>query len=542
VALAFITGWAVRRVAQPRPSAMPPALRWSTAGLLTLVLASTVVVGSIAAAENMVTTPAELFSVLVSRQYLAAVGPLTAAMLLAEGLVLMTIAAETCAGDRVRRETVLRLMVFGATAAAAINLLRLVFAALGQENPVSLFGTYFFTRRVNVHYSDLNAAGSYFGMMLLIATGFVVRARALAISAAALIAAAVWLTGSRTAMAAVFATALAGGLLAFRGRPAVSRMRIAAGLAVLVLAAGGVWMTYPKGRNAAGDWSMSTRVELAKAGLNMTAREPIFGVGIGRFYTLSNEYAGTMLAAQGKVRENAHNYYLQVLAELGVSGLILFLTVIVLALREAWRASDTWGPQRALFAGLVVFLITCMAGHPLLVAGAAMVFWMALGLSAAPGANPPASASRRMQVAAIVLLALIVAAVPLRTAAAAKFANLEHVTIGFSRWQTQPDGVRYRAADRRFTSLRPPSRCEFPCGTAARALSRSRSSCSWMAAKSIACCCRATWSGGRCGSRPGRRWRRGSRGSISKRARRASRPHCRSPRRTRLVRSSWVAR
>lgn len=445
LALGFIAGWSIQRAVRPRPLATSPALCWAIGVLIALVAASTIVAGSIAAAENVSTTAGELFTLLFGPHYLVTTGPLASATLLAEGLVLIMIASETCAGDGSRRETLLRMMLLGASAAAVVNLLRLVMVSVEHEDALSVFASYFFTRRVNVHYSDLNAGGSYFAMMLVIALGFALRARMVAIPASALIAAGLWLTGSRTAMAAAFATLLVSGLLALRTRPGTTRIRIAAALAAFVLVGVGVWTVYPEKRNAPGGWSLSTRAELAQAGLKMTATEPVFGVGIGRFYILSNQYVGPMLAAQGKVRENAHNYFVQVLAELGVSGLLLFLSVLGLALRAAWRANDPTGIARAICAGLMAFLLTCLGGHPLLVPGAAYPFWLALGLAAVNLHAAPAI-NRRVRIVGIVLMAVIAASVPFRMAAAGRLANLEHVSSGFSRWQTQPDGSRYRWA------------------------------------------------------------------------------------------------
>ncbi len=452
LALAFLAGWALNRAVRPRMSALPipTSLRWSLISLLALVLSSAVATGSVLLTETPDTTLADLLDPLV-REYLVLTNPLTTALLFAEGLVLMIAAADICSGDRLRREAVLRLMVIGATAAALLNVLRFVVAAVQREDPLLTFVTYVIRQRVNVHYSDLNAAGSYFAMMWLVAAGFALRGHAIAIPSAVLIAAALWLTGSRAGMAAALVTAIAGGILALRGRATARRIRLATALAVLILAAAGVWRVYPEGRNNPAMWSLSTRAGLVEAGLRMAADQPVFGVGIGRFYRLSERYVAdtyvdAMIAAQRRISENAHNYFVQLLAELGVPGLLLFLSMLGLALREVWRASAASDAAGTLFAGLIVFLLTCVTGHPLLVAGAAYPFWLALGLYAAREPHRPQAIDRRVRFAGITLVAIIAATVPLRMAAAGHHANLEHVSGGFSRWQVQPDGSRYRWA------------------------------------------------------------------------------------------------
>jgi O-antigen ligase len=90
--------------------------------------------------------------------------------------------------------------------------------------------------------------------------------------------------------------------------------------------------------------------------------------------------------------ENAHNYFMQTWAELGLIGLLAFLWWLGRALGAGWmrvRAEGWRGPAFAAVCGCGVYLLTCVTGHPFLVVEVAGLFWAALGATAALGAEPP---------------------------------------------------------------------------------------------------------------------------------------------------------
>ncbi len=135
---------------------------------------------------------------------------------------------------------------------------------------------------------------------------------------------------------------------------------------------------------------------MGKIALNVTLEHPVFGAGLGRFWELSNVYMN-----------NAHNNFLQISAELGIPAVLLFVLVGGLAVRASWRDTERWGPARGLSMGLAVFLLTCMAGHPLLISGAAYPFWMALGFAAIGDRGPALSTRVRLAgIAAILVIAI----------------------------------------------------------------------------------------------------------------------------------------
>ena len=436
--VAFIAGFAVQRVFRPRPPALRPWLYVSVIVLLALVLASGAFSAAVMVAEEPGWAPITLLRSLTVEDYLVLSNPITAAGLLAEGLLLLLAVSDLCGEAPGRRRDVARILVIGAAAAAFLNVVRIAALALAREDPWSAFLGFMAGLRVNVHFSDLNAAGSYFAMALFVAVGLGRDSRVLAVLCAGLIAAGVWISGSRTALAAVSIVAIAWGLRTlWRGH----HRRIAlAGLTMLVAASMMVWVYYPRDRNAAAAVAFQIRTSLAKGALEMARAEPVFGVGVGRFYALSVDYTLSKYIAP---RENAHNNFLQILAELGLPGLVLFLSIVALSIREGVRSAGESLVAAGSAAGAAAYLLTCMAGHPLLVDAAAYPFWIVLGLAATPLASAPGISRGSMRVIGAVAVAILVS-LPFRLARAEQYADLENASAGFSLWQREADGKRYR--------------------------------------------------------------------------------------------------
>src|SRR5581483_8418292 len=81
--------------------------------------------------------------------------------------------------------------------------------------------------------------------------------------------------------------------------------------------------------------------------------------------------------------ENAHDYYLQIVAELGIVGAAAFgwllATALGPAIKGAWRGT-TDGLTVGLLGGGLMYLVTALAGHPFLVPETAVPFWIVAGL------------------------------------------------------------------------------------------------------------------------------------------------------------------
>jgi hypothetical protein len=183
----------------------------------------------------------------------------------------------------------------------------------------------------------------------------------------------------------------------------------------------------------------------------MTAEHPVFGVGLGRFREMSEAY---MPVGYAGTRENAHNNFLQVSAELGLTGFAVFAALLAAGLHASWRTDSVSGWGQGVLLGLVAFLLTCLAGHPLLVAGAALPFWLLLGLGVA-GTTARQAVSPRWSRVGAALLVLFLASIPFRAATAVAQADLEHLGIGLSLWQRDEEGLRYRWAGGRSTLFVP---------------------------------------------------------------------------------------
>ena len=165
-------------------------------------------------------------------------------------------------------------------------------------------------------------------------------------------------------------------------RPAAAGALLAAVLAVPLAVAG----AYPgRGANAAAT-SMDHRIEFTTRSLRMWATEPVFGVGAGRYRSLSAQFAGDS-APSWLRRENAHNNFLQIAAELGAAGIAGFLGLLAACALRVRRALGARGGPDPLLAGagagLAAYLLTCLTGHPLLHGETAFPFWIVLGLAAA---------------------------------------------------------------------------------------------------------------------------------------------------------------
>jgi len=358
----------------------------------------------------------------------------------------------------------LRLTIFvvaGATMAAALNVWVVWVGARRLDAPIAAFLHYLATIRVSSLLPDLNAAGSYFVLALFATLGLASEPRRKVwLLSTAIIALALWLTGSRAALiAGVLAAALPLGRMLRRRTPrhALTALAIAAIVVVGGAAVAGYYLK--RGSQPTSATALHIRWELAKTSARMTMSAPVFGVGVGQFYESSGEFSSPELLQMfpRAASENAHNNFLQILAELGIVGFGSILWVLLRAgARVKWSLQATsssplrWGVA----TGLVAFVLTWLAGHPLLLDEPAFTFWIVLG-AAAGAAGAIAPTPMRTRNLAIVAMILVLLLVPLRARREMASANMEHVGFGLSRWQTDPSGVRYRSSTGRSTVFVP---------------------------------------------------------------------------------------
>ena len=311
--------------------------------------------------------------------------------------------------------------------------------------------------RWNVHYTDYNAAGSYYALAVLVAAALAVSSagarRAIWTMATVLAGLALWLTSSRIALLAVPAAAAGAWILprAIAGR----RQAAIAAAGALALCAGLVLLAVilpQRGTQKSSLLAADIRVGLIETAAQMMRSHPAYGIGLGEFQQRSGEFSSPELLAKfpAAINENAHNNVLQVAAETGIPGGLAFVWTIAAAiLGVGWRATAARDRFLLLvFAGLAAFALTALAGHPLLVPEAAFAFWIVAGAAggAAFGERRDRTAAWRPASAVAALLAIVALTLPLRVRAAEHEADLEHVGIGVSVWHVAPDDIRYREA------------------------------------------------------------------------------------------------
>lgn len=183
-----------------------------------------------------------------------------------------------------------------------------------------------------------------------------------------------FLTVSRGGLVALVAVLFAGIAVAGQGR----KVAIAF---VTVAVLGGVFyfavLAPPEARDRLVQSDGGTgREDIWKVGWRMVEAHPVNGVGAGNFPTSSVHYLlapGAILRADFIVDDPkvAHNTYLEVLAELGIVGLTLFLCILGYSLVTALQAAKTFAragdPEmdiiaRAIFVALVGMLVAAFFG------------------------------------------------------------------------------------------------------------------------------------------------------------------------------------
>lgn len=454
--LTLLTAGALRMTVR-RDSSAWTDFEWALVAFAALVVGSCVSQWAVMALRAGVSEPVSASSALLLRSYFdrsVELRPVQQTVQLIEGLALAALTARLITAERGLR--LASAVLIGAAGAAALNIQRFFELALRQPSVLQAIASSIRNLRVSTQYGDVNAAGSYFAMTAIMCVALARTGsgrRALALLLLPVISAGLWLAGSRVALAAGLICGT--WMLALDYRVlAVRRRRVVILGAVVLLLSGVVAMhviSPPEGQTRFG-YAVFARTELLKTGFRMLADRPLFGVGISQFYDLFPRYSSVELreafatsAVVPVTRENAHNNLMQILAELGIAGLAAFCLVLVTALRRSREASRPPWRMAALF-GLAAFLLTCLGGHPLLTPMVAFPFWLALGLAASVAAPLAAVHGTYLRRSVVTAMVLMVATLPARAGYERRDANLDGVTIGFSRWEQDEGGNRFRTA------------------------------------------------------------------------------------------------
>jgi hypothetical protein len=395
---------------------------------------------------------------------------LQAGTLLLEGIAVMLIVAEA-ASSAVQRRRIVGALACGVAGAALLSVVDIAEAAWRTAHPLQALMALTSTIRFSAATADVNAAGSAFVAVLPIPLALWWRGgrgARLWLIPAMIIAAGLWLSGSRVAFLAGALSVAINGLVALRGVGRRTGAAIAIGAVILIVAV----LAQPlRSNQVSASSATSVRAGLAVAAFRMIAENPVTGIGLGEFYRRSGEYASPALLElfPPAIHENAHNNYLQIAAELGILGLAAFMWVLATAFvnyRSQQQAADI--VDIALAGGSIAFLLTCLGGHPLLSPEIAFVCWLMIGcLSLIDGSPSPAPYRRAARRIALVLVVAAAVSLPVRLLAARRAVDLEHVGIGVSAWQTAEDGTRFRWADSSATVFVPGNAAGFKLRLAA---------------------------------------------------------------------------
>ena len=437
--LAFLTGWIARAAVRREPllpaddSLRRPLVLFAVTVGASLAVVMTMIQAAVGPALPFV----ERASSLLARTYLHGsafeIRNWYEAALLGEGGLLAAAVIQLTHRREDLQSAMARMFAAGIAGAALLPCARVATALLRSPDPAEMLVRFITSIRLTSHVTDLNAAGSHLALALPViwSLGVVAgragrgRARSAGWFLAAIpVLAALWLTGSRAAQFGLLIAAAAAAALRIGRRRRLTLALIALGLAVLV---SGVVAARP-GPRASLPTTLLVRKYFTQMSWEMFRSAPVFGVGVGEYYRLSERMMPVPLRRM-YTAEHAHNNFFQVGTELGTVGLALFLWLLAAAGRRIARGFGTSPPDPLLLGlatGLAAAVLTFLTGHPLVVGAFACSFWMALALAVsradwlagpaaerAPGTAVSAAVSPwlspgRLTAAAIALMVLLV--------------------------------------------------------------------------------------------------------------------------------------
>ena len=301
--------------------------------------------------------------------------------------------------------------------------------------------------RFSLHLADLNAAGSLYVLASVAAVTYAVlqhdrRLRWMALALAMV--PAIWLTGSRSAYIAVFGGLAVLAAARIRWQPTRAQGLAGASLLLVVVLLAALVVDPQSDAEGSAGRALNLRSQFSETTARMFASSPMYGVGIGRYFERSAEFMTPELRGiYGN--ENAHNYFGQQVAELGPVGGLLFIWLVAAVVSQGWSRVRLPGSDAALvgfFAGTSGYLLTCVAGHPLLVPEAALPFWAAFGAVGGTSSHH-ATATTVHRVIGVAACAVLASGVGLAALAYGRV-TAAPADFGFHGFESAPDGTRFR--------------------------------------------------------------------------------------------------
>jgi hypothetical protein len=132
--------------------------------------------------------------------------------------------------------------------------------------------------------------------------------------------------------------------------------------------------------HADADTILKNRLPLWHAALNMVVNQPWVGIGIGSYPFWLEFFKGENVTTFLKIA-HAHNYFLEIGAELGLIGLGLYLWLLFLIFKTGWDATRRFGLLPfGLLTGILAFLLALLTQHALVQIEMQFLFWIPVAL------------------------------------------------------------------------------------------------------------------------------------------------------------------
>ena len=153
--------------------------------------------------------------------------------------------------------------------------------------------------------------------------------------------------------------------------------------------------------------SLGYRVQALNAGLQLVARQPLFGVGFDNFPVMTLAEGTLVKETEHWWLPTPHNSYLDVFVSAGLFGLLPFLAIFVAIAWESWRLYQRAQREPAIDRGLIVALWSALLAFAVPIATfdiitahfCAMVFYLIVGAVLGSQSWPTLWRNRRENIA-----------------------------------------------------------------------------------------------------------------------------------------------